>query len=544
MTTAAAEPKFYTSGLVRLTKPQLVGTMAGLMLTMLLAALDQTIVGTAEPRIIASLSGFDRYPWVATAYMLCSTMSIPIGARLSDLFGRKWFFLGGTALFVFASALCGAAGQMNFLGIDGMNQLIVFRGLQGIGAGVIMALVFTIVADIFAPAERGRYQGFFSGVWGFASVFGPTLGGFLTDKISWRATFYVNLPVGLIALAVVYSQFPDIRPQSKKQAVDWAGILTLSASIIPLLLALTWVTQYGWGSGRVEGLLAWSAVLLGVFLYVETKAEAPLIPLTLFKEPVIRICSVSTFVLGMGMFGVIIYLPLYMQGVLGVSATQSGTLLTPMMLGVVCGTFFGGQMTYRLRSYKLPAVLGSVLVAAGMTVFAFMTSTSSRPFVIFGMIMAGVGMGLLIPVYTVAVQNVAPRHQMGAATASTTFFRSIGSTVGVAIFGSVLLSNYHAEFARAVPPGTPDQALAFFSNPLLLTQMREQMEAVFRTLPNGLQLMQTLLVSVRGSLEHGLHRIFSTSAVIMVAVLVLNLTLKNLPLRSHHEAPKMEPPAH
>ena len=544
MTPTATEPKPYTSGLVRLTKPQLVGTMAGLMLTMLLAALDQTIVGTAEPRIIASLSGFNRYPWVATAYMLSSTMSIPIGARLSDLFGRKWFFLGGSALFVFASALCGAAGNLNFTGLDGMNQLIAFRGLQGIGAGVIMALVFTIVGDIFAPAERGRYQGFFSGVWGFASVFGPTLGGWLTDKISWRATFYVNLPVGLIALAVTYFQFPDIRPQSKNQKVDWLGVLTLSACIIPLLLALTWVTEYGWASGRVEGLLAWSALLLGAFLYVETKAQAPLIPLTLFKDPVIRICSISTFVLGMGMFGVIIYLPLFMQGVLGVSATQSGTLLTPMMLGVVFGTFFGGQLTYRLRSYKLPAIVGSLLVTAGMTVFALMDAMSTRPHVIAGMIMAGLGMGLLIPVYTVAVQNVAPRHLMGVATATTTFFRSIGSTVGVAIFGSVLLSNYHAEFARAVPAGTPAEALKFFGNPLLLSQMRPQMETLFRTYSGGLQLMETLLVSVRGGLEHGLHRIFATSAMIMLVVLLMNLALKNLPLRSSHDAPKAEPPAH
>lgn len=520
--------------------------MAGLMLTMLLAALDQTIVGTAEPRIIASLSGFDRYPWVATAYMLCSTMSIPIGARLSDLFGRKWFFLGGAGLFVFASALCGAAGNLNFTGLDGMNQLIAFRGLQGIGAGVIMALVFTIVGDIFAPAERGRYQGFFSGVWGFASVFGPTLGGWLTDKVSWRATFYVNLPVGLIALAVTYFQFPDIRPQSskKRKKIDWAGVASLTACIVPLLLALTWVTQYGWNSVRVEGLLVWSAVLLGVFLYAETKAEAPLIPLTLFNDPVIRICSVSTFVLGMGMFGVIIYLPLFMQGVLGVSATQSGTLLTPMMLGVVFGTFFGGQLTYRLRSYKLPALMGSVLVTGGMTVFALMDAASSRPHVIFGMIMAGLGMGLLIPVYTVAVQNVAPRDQMGVATATTTFFRSIGSTVGIAIFGSVLLSNYHGEFARSVPAGTPAGALKLFDNPLMLAEMRPQMESIFSAYANGLQILQTLLANVRGSLEHGLHRIFVSSALIMLAVLLLNLFLKNLPLRSHHEGPRAEPPAH
>src|SRR5450755_626836 len=257
MSTAAAEAQFHTSGIVRLTRPQLVGTMTGLVLAMFLAALDQTIVGTAEPRIIASLSGFNRYPWVATAYLLTSTLVVPIIAKLSDLWGRKWFFLWGSAVFVATSALCGAAGEFNFLGIDGMNQLILFRGLQGIGAGAIMGLIFTIVGDIFSPAERGRYQGFLSGVWGLAAIFGPTLGGWLTDHISWRATFYVNLPVGLVALGVTYFLFPDIHVHKGKRILDWMGIFTLTLSIVPLLLALTWVTEYGWASPRVAGLLAW-----------------------------------------------------------------------------------------------------------------------------------------------------------------------------------------------------------------------------------------------------------------------------------------------
>ena len=545
MTTAPAEVKFHTSGIVRLTKPQLIGTLMGLMLTMLLAALDQTIVGTAEPRIIASLSGFNRYPWVATTYMLCSTMSIPIGARLSDLYGRKWFFMGGAALFVFASGLCGAAGNLNFTGMDGMNQLIVFRGVQGIGAGVIMALVFTIVADVFAPAERGRYQGFFSGVWGCAAIFGPTLGGWLTDHISWRATFYVNLPVGIIALAVTYFLFPDIHVNKGKKVLDWLGIFTLTLSIVPLLLALTWVTEYGWASGRVEGLLAWSIAMLGIFLYVETKAVEPLIPLTLFHEPVIATCSVCIFILGMGMFGVIIYFPLFMQGVLNVSATQSGTLLTPMMLGTVFGTFFGGQVTYRMKGYKLPGLVGSALVVLGMMGFAMMTPDTSHAHLVFGLVLSGFGMGLLMPTYTVAVQNVAPRHQMGAATASTTFFRSIGSTVGVAVFGSILLTNYHRDFAQASPAGLTKEELGFFSNPLMLAQIRPQMEAAFARHADGMALMQKLMASVRLGLIHGLHQIFLTSAILMMFGLVLNIFLKSVPLRSSHEAPpSMEPPAH
>ncbi len=358
MSTVTEEPQFYTSGIVRLTRPQLVGTMTGLVLAMFLAALDQTIVGTAEPRIIASLSGFNRYPWVATAYLLTSTVVLPIIAKLSDLWGRKWLFLWGSAVFVATSALCGASGNLNFTGLDGMNQLILFRGLQGIGAGAIMGLIFTIVGDIFSPAERGRYQGFFSGVWGLAAIFGPTLGGWLTDHISWRATFYVNLPVGIIAIAAIYFEFPDIRPQAVRRVLDWAGVFTLLACIGPLLMAFTWVTEYGWGSGRVETLLTIAGVMLLAFLYSESKAIEPLIPLTLFHDPVIRVSSICMFVLGMGMFGMIIYLPLFMQGVLGVSATQSGTLMTPMMLGSVTGSFLGGQMTYRLAKLQGPGRAG------------------------------------------------------------------------------------------------------------------------------------------------------------------------------------------
>jgi len=544
MSTVTEEPQFHTSGIVRLTRPQLVGTMTGLVLAMFLAALDQTIVGTAEPRIIASLSGFNRYPWVATAYLLTSTLVVPIIAKLSDLWGRKWFFLWGSAVFAATSALCGASGYLNFLGLDGMNQLILFRGLQGIGAGAIMGLIFTIVGDIFSPAERGRYQGFFSGVWGLAAIFGPTAGGWLTDHVSWRATFYVNLPVGIIAIAAIYFEFPDIRPQAVRRVLDWAGVFTLLACMGPLLLAFTWVTEYGWGSGRVEMLLALAVVMLIAFLYSESKAVEPLIPLTLFRDPVIRVSSICMFVLGMGMFGMIIYLPLFMQGVLGVSATQSGTLMTPMMLGAVTGSFLGGQMTYRLRSYKVPGVLGSVLVTCGMTIFAVVDASTPQVHVVFGMILTGLGMGFLQPVYTVAVQNVAPRAQMGAATASTIFFRAIGSTVGVALFGSVLLTNYHAEFGRQLPPGVPPEGLKFFNNPLLLIQIRPQIEALFSRYPNGLDLMQTLMVNVRESLVHGLHLIFVSSACVMAGAVVLNLLLKNVPLRTHHHPPGAEPAAH
>jgi EmrB/QacA subfamily drug resistance transporter len=546
MSASAVEPgsfekKFHTSGLIRLTRPQMFATMTGLVLAVLLAALDQTIVGTAEPRIIAQLSGFDRYPWVSTTYLLTSTLAVPIFAKLSDMYGRKWFFLGGTIMFVFTSALCGAAGTLTFLPIDGMNQLIVFRGLQGIGAGMMMGLAFTIIGDVFSPAERGKYQGFFAAAWGLASIFGPTLGGWLTDHISWRAAFYVNLPVGLIAIAAIYFEFPDLHPEGVKRQLDWAGVLSLIFCIVPLLLALTWVTDYGWSSTRVETLLAISVVMLAVFLRAESKAIEPLIPLSLFRDPIIALCSICVFLLGMGMFGVIIYLPLFMQGVMGTSATQSGSLLTPLMLGAVVGSLVTGQLNLRLRSYKLAAVSGSVLVAIGMILFARMGEATERADVILAMIIAGIGMGLLQPVYTVAVQNVAPRKYMGAATASTAFFRSIGSTMGVAIFGSVLLTSYHRDLTAGIPAGTPPEALKLFSNPLLLAQLRPKLDAAFGQSASGIHLLQMLMANVRIGLLHGLQRIFFAAAVIMTLAIVLHVMLRDVPLRRHH-APESEVP--
>ena len=542
--TAAPETEFHTSGLVRLTRPQLIGTLGGLLFALLLAAIDQTIVGTAEPRIIAQLSGFDRYPWVSTAYLLSSTIAVPIFGKLSDIYGRKWFFLAGTSLFVVASALCGASGTLNFLPLDGMNQLILFRGIQGLGAGMMMGLIFVIIGDIFSPAERGKYQALFAAVWGFASMFGPTLGGWLTDHFSWRAAFYVNLPVGILAVIAIYLEFPDLHKKGVDRKIDWAGVVTLILCIVPLLLALTWVTNYGWSSARVESLLTLATLSLVAFLYSETKAKEPLIPLSLFRNPVISTCSVAVFILGMGMFGVIIYLPLFMQGVLGVSATASGNLLTPLMMGAVIGSIVTGQLNARFATYKPSALAGSVLVAIGMILFARMDGSTARMDVVIGMVIAGMGMGLLQPVYTVAVQNSAPPEHMGAATASTAFFRSIGSTVGVAVFGSILLTKFHTDFNAGIPAGTPPAALAAFSNPLMLGAMMPQLQATFGKMPGGLNLLHVLMGNVRTALIHGLNRIFLASAVIMTLSIILHIMLKDVKLRGRGTVAVDQPPAH
>jgi len=533
-TTAAGAT--YEPGL-HLTKRQLYGTLTGLLLTLLLAALDQTIVGTAMPRVIADLNGFDRYPWVTTAYLLTSTIAVPIFAKLSDLYGRKYFFLSGTILFVLASALCGAAGQLRWFPGDGMTQLIIFRGLQGVGAGLIVGCLFAIIGDMFAPAERAKYQGLFAAVWGVASIFGPTLGGWLTDQLSWRWTFYVNLPFGVLAAVAVLVEMPNFKPKGIHRSIDWIGVATLIACLIPLLLALTWVTDYGWTAPRVVWQLVFAALMLVAFLWAESRALEPLMPLWLFKEPIIAVSSIAVFMLGVGMFGVILYVPLFMQGVLGVSAKNSGVLLTPLLLGAVVGSIAAGQLVSRFGKYKMLVIIGSVLSTVGMFLMATMDKATTHGEVVRNMVIAGIGMGLMQPIYTLIVQNVSPPAHIGAATASTQFFRSIGSTVGVAVFGSILLTRYHSEFDRLIPPGTPAAAQVAFKNPLQLVAIRQRLEIAFGRFPGGTELLHKLLENVRDALVTGLHSIFVLGAALMVVGLLVNLFLREVPLRKRAAAP-------
>ncbi len=521
-----------------LSKRQLIGTVIGLQLTLLLAALDNTIVGTAMPQIIAQLDGFDRYAWVTTAYLLTSTIAVPIFGKLSDLFGRKWIFLGGAVAFVATSALCGAAGSIPGLGGGGMNQLIAFRALQGLSAGVITGLTFTIIGDIFPPADRGKYQGLFSGVWGLASVFGPTLGGYITDSLSWRWVFYVNLPVGIAAVAVLFVAFPDIRPQGVRRAIDWLGVTTLTAGLVPLLLALTWVTNYGWISTRVLSLLGVAVAMLGAFIWAESRAAEPIMPLTLFKSRIVAVSSISLFLTGMGMFGSILFIPLFMQAVLNISATRSGSLLTPLMLMLVFGSILSGQLISRLGRYKFLAIGGLAIMASGMFMMAGMGIDTTQGIVVRNMIIVGLGLGLVMPLYTLIVQNAVPQRMLGVATASTQFFRSIGGTVGAAVFGSIMLGRYRSTFDAGIPQGVSAQAVEPFRNPLQLSQIMGQLQKTFATIPNGPAILGQLLGNVKVALVNGIGGVFLIGAIVVAAATVINVFLPEIPLRKTFAPPE------
>ncbi|MDQ3614217.1 MAG: MFS transporter, partial [Chloroflexota bacterium] len=391
----SAAPKI--THLSHMSGKQLYIAMAGIMLGLLLSALDQTIVGTAMPRIVTDLGGLESYAWVTTSYMLASTASVPIFGKLSDIYGRKWFYIGGLVLFMIASALCGL-GQS-------MLQLILFRGLQGIAGGIIIANAFTIIGDLFPPKERGKWQGLLGAMFGIASVVGPILGGWLADGPGWRWVFYINLPVGVIAIAVLLIGLPYIRPHGVA-SIDWWGAGLIVTGIVPLLLAFTWAgTEYAWSSPLIIGLLAMAAVGIGAFIFTETRAKDPIIPLKLFRDRIFSISIMSSSILGAAMFGAILYIPLFMQGVLGTSAAESGLVLMPMMLSMVTASIVGGQLISRTGRYKWAIVSGLFLMLTGMFLLSRMGLGTTNLSAIRNMIVLGLGVGLVMPTITLAVQN-------------------------------------------------------------------------------------------------------------------------------------------
>jgi EmrB/QacA subfamily drug resistance transporter len=516
---------------------QVALAMAGVLLGLLLSALDGSIVGTAMPRIIAELGGLDRYAWVATSYLLTSTAAVPIFGKLSDIYGRKGFFVGGLVLFMAASALCGAAQTM--------TQLIAFRGLQGVAGGILIANAFAIIGDLFPPAERGKWQGVSGSVFGLASVVGPFLGGWLTDGPGWRWVFYVNLPVGLLAVAVAVVGLPAIRP-GERRPIDWLGAFTIVAATVPLLLAFSWAgTEYAWTSPQVLGLLALAVVMTGAFLLAERRAAEPIIDLRFFRQRTFVVSVSAMFLVGAGMFGAIMFVPLFMQGVLGASATASGAILTPMMLAFVAASTVGGQIISRTGRYKWASVGGLVVMAVGMWLLTGMGPQTTTTEAVRAMVVLGVGMGTAMPTFTLAVQNAAAPGQIGAATAAVQFFRSIGSTIGVALLGTLLSVGLARGLAADLPPDVqtalPAAAVSGIDPQALASpEAAAALQADLAALPDGAALFETLMGAMRTALADALHDVFVVAAVVTAGGVAIVVFLPEAPLRRRNDAPLVE----
>lgn len=451
-----AQPE--TESLPHFTEQEKRITLIGLLVVFLLAALSQNVVGTAMPRIIEELHGFNLYAWVTTSYLLASTVMVPIYGKLSDLYGRKPILVFGIVVFLLGSALCGLAGEPwlgNFLG-GGMNQLIAFRAVAGFGGAALFTTAFTILADMFDPTERAKFGGMFGAIFGLSMVLGPLLGGWLTDALSWRWTFYANLPLGLLALFLIIAKMPPLTHRMAGK-IDFAGAALILATTIPLLLALTWGgTTYAWNSSTIISLFAGSLVSLIAFLFVERRTPDAIIPLTLFGVPMFSIGNLASFIMGMAFFGVVMFLPLYMQMVLGVSPTASGTSMLPLMLGLMLSSITAGNVVAKTGKYKPWLIGGALILIVGMWTLTGIRSDSHLVDLYWRMFLVGLGLGPSQSLFTLAIQSAVPLQQLGVATSSSQFFRQIGSTIGAAIFGTLLMNNLHSELPRHLPsmPGT------------------------------------------------------------------------------------------
>jgi EmrB/QacA subfamily drug resistance transporter len=453
-----------------LTPAQKNFTLVGVLLALFLGALDQTIVATALPRIVQDLRGLDRYTWVATAYLLATTIMVPIYGKLADTLNRKSIELAAASLFLAGSFLCGLSGAVPFLSFlgDGMNQLILFRVIQGLGGAGLFAMAFIVIADLFPPAQRGRYQGLVGAVFGLASVLGPLAGGFLTDYAGglipgvegWHWVFYVNLPFGALALWFIAVWMPPLRPPADKAPLDFPSMALLVAGFLPLVLALQLdKARFPWNSPWTLGLLAVSALVLAAFALSALRSANPALELRLFRNRVYATSIPALFFTGAAFLSLVVFLPLFMVNVVGVSSTRAGVSLIPVSAGLVFGSALTGQLVSRFGHYKLQMLAGGTLLAVGLFLLSRMSVDSGYWQVTFYMLLCGLGLGPTFPLYTLAVQNaVEPRH-LGQATGTSIFFRQIGGTVGVAVMGTVLAGVLAASLSGlpAFDPGNPGE---------------------------------------------------------------------------------------
>ncbi len=443
----------------------------GVMTGMLLAALEATIVGTAMPTIVAALGGLAHYSWVFSAYLLTSTVTVPVWGKLSDLFGRRRLFQAGVFVFLVGSALCGFAQTM--------TQLIVWRAVQGVGAGALVPLAMTIIGDIFTLEERAKMQGLFSGVWGISSVFGPLVGGFITDQLSWRWVFWINIPVGIAAAALIGIALKEPKRESRP-SIDYAGAAVLTLAMTMLLLVL------GEGSDprlllqpRNLALMAAIVVLLVAFVRIENRAADPVVPFALFRNPVVTVAIVVGFLAGIAMFAAITFVPLLAQGVFGATATEAGTFLTPLMLSWVLASIVGGRLLIRMSSRSL-VLIGLGLMLAGFCALATFTRDTPRMVMIVELILIGAGLGVTMLILLIASQHAVPRAQLGITTSLNQFSRSMGGALGVAVLGALLAAGL-AEFSQDPNALVNPQARAKIA-PEELRALQGALEGTLRTI--------------------------------------------------------------
>jgi EmrB/QacA subfamily drug resistance transporter len=536
-----------------LSQRQKLEILGAVLLGLFLVALDQTIVGTALPKIVTDLGGNDLYTWVVTIYLLTSTITVPFYGKLSDLYGRRPMLMIGITLFLIGSVLSGLSQEM--------WQLILFRGIQGLGAGALFPIALAVIGDLFTPAERGKYQGLFGAVFGISFLIGPGLGGFLTDNVGWHWIFFVNLPIGIISLAVIWRLLPTIKRTGASRDFDYLGALIFTVAIGFLLVGLTNKQAGDWADPTVGGFIAIGLLGSALFAFVESRAKEPIVPLDLWRNRTYASSIISTFLVSFGFFGAIIFLPRWFQVVRGESATSSGYLIFPMLIGLIGSSIVAGALVSRTGKYKAIVLAALVSMTVGIALMTQLRADTSYPELFLWMFIAGLGIGPTLSVFTIIVQNAVPFSKLGVATSNLTFFRQIGGSVGLAIagtqFGTALKDQLPSQLipvaGQAVASAPPEKAAAlggFFqglANANLDLNNQTGVGQSFGQLieskaPADLQAILAPFVpqfdhAFNNAMSLAIAQTFWIAVAASIAAFVAALFMRELPLRATNAAP-------
>ncbi|MEK4762509.1 MDR family MFS transporter [Viridibacillus sp. FSL E2-0187] len=524
--------------MTHLTNKKKITIMIAILTSLFFAAINQTIIGIAMPRIIAKLGGMDYYSWAITIYLLTSTVSSILVGKLSDIYGRRPFLLLGISVFMIGAILSGFATNI--------FQLISFRAIQGAGAGIIMSTVFTAVGDLYEPRERAKWSGVMSAVFGISSVAGPLLGGYIVDHLDWHWVFWIFLPLGIIAFILILINFPKGTKRTG-ESVDYWGSFFLTSTIVPLLLAVSLAgdgpNKYAWGSWQIIGLFTITIVALIFFIWIQTRVKSPVLPLGLFKNSIFTVSNLVTFFLNAGMMGAIIYVPFFVQGVKGISPTIAGYVAMPMSIAMLLASALSGNLMTKTGKYKKRGILGLIVMTIGIMLLYFMTPETPIYVLIAYLLILGFGLGLAMPVFTITVQNAVAPQQIGVATATSQLFRNLGGTIGIAVMGSILstsIANKMAELSgikgQSTIPVSTDPALgeelALFNNPQNLLD-QPKIEATLKSLsPESQVIFTKILDTVQEALSYAITTTFLVGAIMAAVAVIIALFLKEIPLRS------------
>lgn len=510
--------------------------MVAIVSLLLFAALNQTIVGNALPKISSELNGAAYYNWVFTIFMLTSSVTAILVGKLSDIYGRKPIIIIGVAIFMIGTFLCGTSTNI--------IQLIIYRGIQGFGAGMIMSTAFAAVGDLFPPRERGRWQGILSATFGFSSILGPSLGGYIVEYFDWHWIFWVFLPIGVIALILIFWLFPKTEKQNK-QPIDLLGSFFVITTIVPLLLAFSWAGKdYEWNSWQIISLFIVSAVSLVIFIFVEKRAVSPVIPLELFGNTIFTLSNVILFLIGFGMFGTIIYAPFFIQGVMGLGATESSFITMALTLAMVVANIATGQFMSRTGKYKNLAIVGGIIMALGLFLLSFLGPDTSNITMVWHLIIVGIGLGIVFPVFSLTAQNAVSHEYLGVATSSVQLFRQIGGTIGVAVLGTVLTSSLTEQMnslaqkssttTSVIPPALSSKLAALqdfqiLTNADKLQDLRTSLPASFTAV------FDKMLAMLREAFATALGHVFLTGSLVVLFGILFMFFVKEIPLRTSNK---------